>query len=95
LVAARFRAVDWSPVEFRGFDRPGYGVGAWGFTALPYGDRATVLVTEVRMRCTDEEARRAFRRYFTVTGPFIKAMAGPVLTLVRKEAERTMAASAS
>jgi hypothetical protein len=90
-----FGPVDWRPAEFRGFDRPGYGVGEWSFTALPYGDLATVPVTEVRMRCTDEEVRRAFRRYYAVTGPFIKAMAGPVLTLVHKEAERTVAASAS
>ena len=56
---------------------------------LPYGDVAPVLVTEVRLRCTDDDARRASGRYFTVTGPFIKAMGRPVLRLVRNEAERT------
>ncbi len=85
--------MDWAPADFRGFDRPGYGVGAWNFTVLPYGDRTTVLVTEVRLRCTDDGARRAFGRYIAVTGPFIKAMAGPVLGLVRKEAERAAAAA--
>jgi hypothetical protein len=84
-----FGRVDWAPADFRTFQMPGYAVGAWNFAVLPYGDVASVLVTEVRLRCTDDDARRAFGRYFTVTGPFIKAMGRPVLRLVRKEAERT------
>jgi hypothetical protein len=83
-----FGRVDWAPADFRAFQLPGYAVGAWSFAVLPYGDRTSVLVTEVRLRCTDEAARRAFGRYFTVTGPFIKAMGRPVLRLVRRAAER-------
>jgi hypothetical protein len=80
--------VEWSADEFRDFSRPGYGVGAWGFTVLRYGASATVLVTDVRVRCTDEEARRSFQRYWSVVGPFVAAMGRPVLQLIRKEAER-------
>jgi hypothetical protein len=80
--------VEWSAEEFRNFSRPGYAVGAWGFTVLPYGSSTTVLVTDVRVRCTDEEARRSFQRYWTAVGPFVTAMGRPVLRLIRKEAER-------
>jgi hypothetical protein len=83
-----FGRVDWVPADFRAFQLPGYAVGAWSFAVRPYGDRASVLVTEVRLRCTDDAARRAFGRYFAVTGPFIRAMGRPVLRLGRKEAER-------
>jgi hypothetical protein len=83
-----FGRVDWAPADFREFQLPEYAVGAWNFAVLPYGDRASVVVTEVRLRCTDDAARRAFGRYFTITGPFIKAMGRPVLRLIRKEAER-------
>lgn len=80
--------VEWTAAEFRDFDLPGYAVGAWGFTVLPYGAAASVLVTDVRVRCTDEEARRMFRRYWTVVGSFVTAMGRPVLKLVRTEAEK-------
>jgi hypothetical protein len=80
--------VDWTAAEFREFNRPGYAVGAWGFTVLPYGSDTSVVVTDVRVRCTDDEARRNFRRYWRVVGPFVTAMGRPVLRLIRKEAER-------
>lgn len=80
--------VEWSAEQFRDFGRPGYAVGAWGFTVLPYGTGTSVLVTDVRVRCTDEEARRKFRRYWTVVGPFVTAMGHPVLGLIRAEAEK-------
>lgn len=79
--------VDWTPEEFAGMDRPGLAVGAWGFTVLGYGASASVLITDVRVRCTDEEARAKFERYWRVVGPFVTAMARPVLRLVQREAE--------
>ncbi|RZL83281.1 MAG: hypothetical protein EOP32_08145 [Rhodococcus sp. (in: high G+C Gram-positive bacteria)] len=79
--------VEWAPADFGQFSLPGYGVGAWGFTVLAYGARTSVLVTEVRVHGTDDEARRRFRRYWTVVGPFVKAMSGPILRQIRDEAE--------
>jgi hypothetical protein len=81
--------VAWAPDELRDFDRPECAVGVWGFSALPYGADASVLVTDVRVRCTDDEARRKFRRYWMLVGPFVTAMGKPVLRLVRDQAERT------
>ncbi len=80
--------VQWTPEEFAGFSRPGYAVGAWGFSVLGYGTDASVLVTDVRVRCTDREARQKFERYWRVVGPFVTAMGQPVLRLVQGEAER-------
>ena len=79
--------VEWSPADFGRFALPGYGIGAWGFTVLTYDARTSVLVTEVRVHGTDDKARRSVRGYWTVVGPFVKAMGGPVLRLIRDEAE--------
>jgi hypothetical protein len=79
--------VEWTPEEFAGLGRPGLAVGAWGFSVLGYGADASVLVTDVRVRCTDQEARAKFERYWRVVGPFVTAMARPVLRLVQREAE--------
>jgi hypothetical protein len=87
--------VDWSAEEFRDFDRPGFGVGAWNFAVLPYGSRESVLVTEIRLRCTDDEARRAFHRYWFAVAPFVRAMGRPVLRLIRTEAEQSRATASS
>ena len=80
--------VAWRGEEFTGFVRPGYALGTWGFTVLPYAANSCILVTDVRVRCTDEDARRKFNRYWTLVGRFVAAMGRPVLRLVRDEAER-------
>lgn len=82
--------VDWIASEFTEFTRPGYAKGTWAFTVLPYGVESCVLVTDVRVSCTDEEARRKFHRYWALVGRFVTAMGGPVLRLVRDEAERSL-----
>ncbi len=70
------------------YQRPGYAVGTWGFSVLPYGEKESVLVTDIRVRTTDAEARRRFRLYWAAVGPFVTAMGGPVLRLVDREARR-------
>ncbi|HEX8970794.1 hypothetical protein [Oryzihumus sp.] len=87
--------IDWTPEEFRELHRPGCGVGAWGFSVMPYGPGGSVLVTDVRVRCTDEEARRHFQRYWALVGPFVTAMGRPILRLVAREAERVDATAAA
>jgi hypothetical protein len=82
--------VHWTADEFPDFARPGYGVGTWSFSTLPYGEASCVLVTDVRVRCTDEESRRKFNRYWTLVGRFVTAMGRPVLQLIRHEAEGTV-----
>ncbi|MFC9555305.1 hypothetical protein ACFTWF_31200 [Rhodococcus sp. NPDC056960] len=79
--------VPWAAEDFGRFSLPGYGIGAWGFAVLEYDTVTSVLVTEVRVHGTDERARRMFRRYWVIVGPFVKAMSGPILRLIRDEAE--------
>jgi hypothetical protein len=81
--------VDWSAEEFSEFAQPGCGVGTWSFAVLPYCTDACVLLTDVRVRGTDDEARQKFTRYWALVGRFVTAMGMPVLRLIRNEAERT------
>jgi hypothetical protein len=78
--------VEWDPAGFPDLGLSGVGVGAWSFTVLPYG-ADSVLVSEIRVRCTDDAARRRFARYWMLVGGFVAAMGRPVLRLVRAEAE--------
>ncbi|MFF0344185.1 hypothetical protein [Kribbella sp. NPDC004875] len=78
----------WSPGELPTFDLPGYGVGVWSLTVLGYGEQTSVLVAEVRLRCTDAAARDALGAYFALTSPLITAMGQPMLRLIRRAAER-------
>ncbi|HEY6748570.1 MAG TPA: hypothetical protein VI357_22980 [Mycobacteriales bacterium] len=54
---------------FRRFDQPGFVRAATSFTVVDLGDRS-LAVTETRVAATDPAARRAFRRYWLVIGPF-------------------------
>ena len=84
--------VEWTVDEFPRFTRPGCAKGIWGFTVLPYGADTCILVTDVRMCGTDGEGRRKLERYWALVGRFVTAMGGPVLRLVRDQAERTPSA---
>jgi hypothetical protein len=58
------------PDEWSGWDRPGWIKAAATFRAEPAGDGASNLITETQVDATDESARRRFRRYWFVVGPF-------------------------
>lgn len=57
---------------FRAFDRPGWAQGAMSIRIEGLKDGSTYLVTETRVRCTDDTARRRFAVYWT----FIKVFSG-------------------
>ena len=80
--------------ELRGFDRPGFAVGAWNFTLRDEGG-ATLLATETRVRCTDEASRRAFLRYWRVIGPFSALIRIELLRSIRRAVETSAAPAAS
>jgi hypothetical protein len=75
-----------TPDELRAFDRPGYAVATWDFTLAGDGD-AVRLATETRVRCTDAAARRSFRRYWAVVGPFSGLIRREMLRSIRRAAE--------
>ena len=80
--------------EFAGFDEPGWAKAVFNFEARPAPDGRTLLRTETRIRGTDEAARRSFRRYWRVIGPFSGAIRRAWLRAIRKRAERGPAAGA-
>ena len=57
---------------FRAFDRPGWAQGAISLRLEPLEDGSTLLSTETRVWCVDDEARRRFAIYWT----FIKVFSG-------------------
>ena len=55
---------------FRAFDRPGWAQGAMSIRIEPLDDGSTHLMTETRVRCVDDEARRRFAVYWLVIKVF-------------------------
>jgi hypothetical protein len=51
---------------FRVFARPGWAKGAVSIRVEPGEDGSTNLVTETRVRCVDDAARRRFIAYWTL-----------------------------
>jgi hypothetical protein len=80
-----FRGV--SPEAFAGFDEPDYARIAWTLRVEPAGERS-VFSTETRVDTTDADARRKFRRYWSLMSPGILLIRRESLRLVRREAER-------
>ena len=82
----------WKPVieplhieagEFAAFDEPGYAKLAVSFSVRPYGAERTLLTYEVRTATTDATARRWFRWYWRVIGPFAGLLMGLGLRDIR------------
>ncbi|KAB1197804.1 MULTISPECIES: hypothetical protein [Haloferax] len=80
--------VDIEPGEFVSFDRPGYAKLAIGFSVRPYGTDRTLLSYEARTATTDPEARRRFRLYWSVIGPFAGVLMQQALAHIKAEAEQ-------
>lgn len=73
--------------DFAAFDRPGYGKVALGYLVTPYGS-GSILTAETRVALTDDEARRRFRRYWTVVGPGAWFTMARALRLIKADAEQ-------
>jgi len=56
--------------EFRAFDRPGWARGAISIRIEPLEDGSTEVMTETRVQCVDDAARRRFLVYWTVIRVF-------------------------
>jgi hypothetical protein len=75
------------PKGFDGFVRPGFAKGALNFTVSERGPARTLLATETRVLCTDDAARRKFRLYWRVVGPFSGVIRHLMLRQVKQVAE--------
>jgi hypothetical protein len=85
------RAEQWETdsATFRQFDVPGAAQAALNFVVAGEPNGTTRLTTETRVRCTDEPARRRFRRYWALVGPFSGLIRREMLAAVRAAAERS------
>jgi hypothetical protein len=79
--------------KFAGFNDPDYVKIAWTLRADPLGDHQSMARTETRVMTTDPQARRKFRRYWSLVSPGIVMIRRVAMTLVRAEAERRFRAT--
>jgi len=70
---------------FAAFERGGFGKIGCHLALHPLRDGRTELVYEVRTRMTDESSRRAFRRYWRVTSPFIGVVMRSLLKVIDRD----------
>ena len=76
------------PDEFAAFDEPGFAKIAWTIRAEPLGPATSRFYTETRVATTDTEARKRFRRYWTMVSPGVRLIRRESVRLVRADAER-------
>lgn len=81
-----FRALP--PDDFVAFREPGYAKIVWTLEVEPDGDAACTFRTRTRVSTTDDEARRQFRRYWSIFSPGILLIRLEVLRLLRSTARR-------
>ncbi len=89
--ALRERANMESPADleaFRGFARPGWAKAAASIRFEPGDDGSTNLVTETRVRCVDDAARRRFAQYWTLIKIFSGWIRRDLLRGIARIAER-------
>lgn len=77
----------FTPMEFIGYDTPGFTKATWSFS-LTGNARSSILETETRIYCTDERARRRFRRYWFLIKPFSGSIRMEILKGIRTKAEK-------
>ena len=68
--------------DFDAFDEPG-----WAKLAMDFSTAGGRLVTETRVRLTDDAARRSFRRYWLVVRPFSALVRRSWLAAAKRRAE--------
>jgi hypothetical protein len=75
------------PERFREFAEPGWAKAAFNFRVDEVGGR-TIVSTETRILCTDEGARRKFRRYWLLIRPGSGAIRVAWLRAICRRAKR-------
>lgn len=81
------RCLDLTSDTFQHFDRSGYATAVWNFSLEPLRRGATLLATETRVRCLGAPARRRFKAYWAVVGPFSGLIRKAMLRQVKHAAE--------
>jgi hypothetical protein len=75
------------PQEFAAFHEPGFAKIVWTLRADPINATESIARTETRVATTDQAARKAFRRYWSLVSPGVEVIRWISLQLVKREAE--------
>jgi hypothetical protein len=75
--------------KFAAFAEPGYAKIVWTLEVEPDGEEACTFRTRTRVATTDPEARRRFRRYWSIFSPGILLIRLEALRLLRNSAQQT------
>jgi hypothetical protein len=79
----------WKQIDssaFTSFGSPGYAKIVADLSLRSYGRQRTLLSYEARTQATDEAARRAFLRYWTLVSPGVGIVMRSALAVVTQEA---------
>ena len=77
------------PEDFRAFAKEGCVKTAWNLRVVEAGPRGSRLITETRVLCLGAGARRKFRLYWALIGPFSGAIRMALLRGVKRRAEKS------
>jgi hypothetical protein len=72
---------------FEAFTEDGCVKAAWNLRVDPLGEAASEFSTETRIQCFGASARRKFRTYWALVGPFSGFLRRSLLLGVRRQAE--------
>jgi hypothetical protein len=81
--------------HFSTFAEPGAAQAVWNFTVRPLVGERTMLTTETRVRCTDEESRWRFQLYWILIRPFSGAIRLLMLRAIKRQAEQPLELAAT
>lgn len=73
-----------SPEAFRSFNTPGYAKMVWHFSFIKEGDN-TLVKTETRILCLDDESRKRFKWYWFFVKPFSGLVRQKILSMIEKK----------
>src|SRR5215203_2288371 len=72
--------------NFKEFNKKGFAKSVWNFSLVETGGE-TLLKTETRIQCLDEDSRQSFALYWTVVKPFSGLIRTEMLRLIKEKAE--------
>jgi hypothetical protein len=78
----------FKPAEFISFQQPGFLKAVWNFQLTPQSATSTLLTTETRIQCMDDEAQKRFSRYWFFICPFSGIIRKEILRSIKRKAEQ-------
>ncbi len=80
--------IDFDPNVFSEMQAPGSAKAIWAFHVAADPEGGAVLSTVTRVLAMDERARRKFRLYWSVVGPFSALIRSRALSAIKQSSER-------